>query len=148
MKTTGDITLVAPCGIYCGDCGAYRVQADPSLGEAVKERLRELQINWNGVPCPGCRPVEGKCQVVDGTCATYACATGHKVDFCFECPEFPCAKLNPAADRAASLPHNFKVFSLCCIKHQGLARYLERIPEIRQRYYTGKMVIGKGPQTE
>ncbi|MHB8157399.1 MAG: DUF3795 domain-containing protein [Desulfocucumaceae bacterium] len=146
MKATDDITLVAPCGTYCGDCGAYRVKDDPSLQEVFAERLQGLQINWNGVPCPGCRSIKGKCLLVDGTCATYACVTKHDLDFCFECPEFPCAKLNPSADRAEILNHNVKVFNLCCIKHQGLARFLERVPEIRQRYFNGKMVIGKGPQ--
>ncbi|AGK99807.1 DUF3795 domain-containing protein [Desulfoscipio gibsoniae] len=148
MKVSDDITLVAPCGTYCGDCGAYRVKDDPSLQEVVAERLQRVQINWNGVPCPGCRPSKGKCPLVDGVCATYACVTEHDVDFCFECPEFPCAKLNPAADRAEILNHNIKVFYLCCIKHQGLAKFLKMIPEIRQRYYNGKMAIGKGPQLE
>lgn len=146
MKTTDDITLVAPCGTYCGDCGAYRVKDDPSLQEVIAERL---QINWNGLPCPGCRPVGGNCQFIDGICATYACVTGRGLDFCFECPEFPCAKLNPAADRADVLPHNIKIFNLCCIKEQGLAKWLEKQPEIRQRYYHGKItVFGKGPQLE
>ncbi|WP_353740044.1 DUF3795 domain-containing protein [Desulfoscipio gibsoniae] len=81
-------------------------------------------------------------------CATYACVTGRGLDFCFECPEFPCAKLNPAADRADVLPHNIKLFNLCCIEKQGLAKFLEKLPEIRQRYYQGKMIIGKGPQLE
>jgi hypothetical protein len=148
METTGDITLVAPCGTYCGDCGAYRVKDDPSMRGVIAERLQRLQLNWNGVPCAGCRPVEGDCQFIDGICATYACVTGHGFDFCFECPEFPCAKLNPAADRADALPHNIKLFNLCCIKEQGLSRWLEKRSEIRQRYYQGKMVIGKGPQLD
>lgn len=146
MKVTDDITLVAPCGTYCGDCGAYRVKDDPSLREVLTERLQRLQKNWNGVPCPGCRKIEGKCLLVDGTCVTYACVAEHNVDFCFNCPEFPCAKLNPSADKAETLNHNVKVFNLCCIKHQGLDGFLERVPEIRQRYFNGKMVIGKGPQ--
>lgn len=143
-----DINLVGPCGTYCGDCGAYRVKDDPSLREAMIERLQMLGVNWNGIPCPGCRPIKGKCVLVEGTCATYTCATEHEVDFCYECPEFPCAKLHPAADKAEILNHNVKVFNLCCIRYKGLAKYLEMIPEIRQRYFNGKMAIGKGPQIE
>ena len=143
MKKTEDITLAAPCGIYCGECEAYKAKDDPALMERMKN-LKTLKTEL--LPCPGCRTVGGKCLAVDGTCETYSCVVEHAVDFCFECPEFPCAKLNPAADLAERLPHNIKVFSLCCIQHQGLASFVERYPEIKQRYFRGKMAIGRGPQ--
>lgn len=143
MEKTDDITLAAPCGIYCGECEAYKAREDPALMERMKNsKILKTEL----LPCPGCRTVRGKCLAVDGTCETYTCTTEHAVYFCFECPEFPCAKLNPAADRADILPHNIKLFNLCCIQHQGLARFVERIPGIKQRYYLGKMAIGKGPQ--
>jgi len=128
MKTSGEVALVAPCGIHCGDCAAYKVKDDPSLEEVLARSEK-----WNGVSCPGCRAVGGNCQFVDGICETYACVTGSGLDFCFACAEFPCAKLNPAADRADVLPHNLKVFSLCYIKEQGLAKWLKKYPEIKDR---------------
>lgn len=143
MKTKEDITLVAPCGIYCGACPMYKVKDDPSLREGLVKR-----INWNGVPCAGCRPGKGKNQFIANTCPTHACATERGHDFCFECAEFPCARLNPAADRADVLPHNLKIFNLVYIKQHGVAQFLEKEPEIKQRYYRGKMVIGQGPQME
>ncbi len=143
MKNKDDIALVAPCGIHCGACPMYRVKDDPSLAEGLKKR-----INWDGVPCPGCRSAKGRNMFTNGTCATYACVSARKHDFCFECKEFPCARLNPASDRADVLPHNIKVFALSFIQKHGVAKYLEKEPEIKQRYYRGKMVIGKGPQLE
>ncbi len=143
MKTNDDITLVAPCGMDCGDCGAYKVKDDPSLKEVLVKKF-----NWNGVPCPGCRPAKGKHQFVDGTCTTYACISKRGLDFCFECSEFPCAKLNPAADKAGDLPHNIKLFAQCYIKQHGVAKWREKIPEVKRKYFRGKMVIGKGPQLE
>jgi len=140
MKKSEDITLVAPCGIYCGDCPAYRVKDDPTLKSTL------AGVKWNGVPCPGCRQARGKCQFVDGTCQTYACIDARGHDFCFDCADFPCAKLNPAADRANVLPHNLKVFNLCAIKWQGIAKFIERAAEIKQRYYRGTMEIGRGPR--
>jgi hypothetical protein len=116
---------------------------DPALMERMKS---SETLKTEMLPCPGCRTVRGKCLAVDGICETYICAAEHVVDFCFECKEFPCVKLNPAADRAEVLPHNIKVFSLCCIQHQGLARFVELYPEIKQRYFHGKMAIGRGPQ--
>ncbi len=141
MKKKDDITLVAPCGGYCGDCPAYKVKDDPSLKEVLAKK-----INWNGVPCPGCRPSKGKVQFVDGTCETYACISKRGHDFCFECVDFPCSKFNPAADRADVLPHNIKLFALCYIKQHGVDKWKEKTSEVKQRYYRGKMVIGKGPQ--
>lgn len=141
MKESVDFILTAPCGIYCGECEAHKAKDDPALLEYMKKAL-----NTEALPCPGCRTIKGNCPVIDGTCETYACASEHAVDFCFECGEFPCPKLNPAADRAEKLPHNIKVFSLCTIQNQGLASLVEKYPEIKQRYFRGKMAIGRGPQ--
>jgi Protein of unknown function (DUF3795) len=143
MKKTQEFTMTAPCGIYCGACEAHLAKDNPALMERMKS---SKALKTEMLPCPGCRTVRGKCLAVDGTCETYTCVTEHAVDFCFECPEFPCAKLNPAADLAERLPHNIKVFNLCCIQHQGLAKFAEKAPEIKQRYFRGKMAIGKGPQ--
>jgi hypothetical protein len=143
MKRKDDITLVAPCGSYCGDCPAYKVKDDPSLGEILTRKL-----NWNGVPCPGCRPSKGNCLFVDGTCETYACIDKRGLDFCFECPQFPCAKLNPAADKAGDLPHNIKLFALCYIKQHGVSKWWDKASEVKQIYFRGKMAIGKGPRLE
>ena len=143
MKESGDFILTAPCGIYCGECEAHKAKDDPVLMERMKQVLKTEML-----PCPGCRTVRGKCPAIDGTCETYTCAAEHAVDFCFECGEFPCARLNPAADRAERLPHNIKVFSLCTIQNQGLDKLVESYPEIKQRYFRGKMAIGRGPQLE
>lgn len=143
MKEPDNFILTAPCGIYCGECEAHKAKDDPVLMERMKQVLKTEML-----PCPGCRTVRGKCPAIDGTCETYTCVVEHAVDFCFECGEFPCARLNPAADRAERLPHNIKVFSLCTIQNQGLVRLVENYPEIKQRYFQGKMAIGRGPQLE
>lgn len=151
MSTTKENQLVAPCGLSCGHCLLYRAKTEP----AVMERLVSGGFNKDSFPCPGCRPREGKVACskakydfpkVDGKCATYACAVEHAVEFCFQCPQFPCEKLQPCADLAGELPHNLKVFYLSYIKHQGLTEFLKKYPGFGPRYYFGKMSIGKGPQ--
>ncbi len=142
MKITDEIILVAPCGINCGDCEGYKAKDNPALLEYLVSR----GIKREGLPCPGCRSIKGNCPAISCACDTYTCVAERGVDFCFECPEFPCARLNPAADRANVLPHNIKIFNLCFIQQQGLPRFLEKSPEIKQRYFQGKMLIGKGPQ--
>lgn len=143
METKDDITLVAPCGGYCGDCPAYKVKDDSSLGKILAEK-----VNWDGIPCPGCRPSKGKVQFVEGTCETYACISRHGHDFCFECAEFPCQRLNPAADRAADLPHNIKLFALSYIRQHGVEKWKKKTAEVKQIYFRGRMVIGKGPRLD
>lgn len=151
MSTTKENILVAPCGLSCGHCRLHLAKDDP----AIMEWLVSRGFNKNSFPCPGCRALEGKVACaketfesvkVDGRCATYACVVEHGVEFCFECPEFPCIQLQPCADKANELPHNMKVFYLCYIKYQGLTEFLKKYPELGAKYYFGKMVIGKGPQ--
>ena len=144
MNTASDITMVAPCGINCGDCECHKAKDNPSLMDYLVGRGIKKEV----LPCSGCRSIKGNCPVIAGTCATYTCVTGRAIDFCYQCPEFPCEKLNPAADRANVLPHNLKVFNLCCIQQQGLDRWLEKAADIKKRYYQGKMAVGQGPRVE
>jgi hypothetical protein len=154
MSTTEENVLVAPCGLSCGLCPFYLAK-DP----AIKEYYVARGANRDKLPCQGCRPLEGKMAWVacaretindpsaDGrTCATYACSVEHGVDFCYECPEFPCVKLQPCTDMADSLPQNLKVFLLCCLKREGLAEWLKNYYDIMGLHRFGKMVIGEGTQ--
>jgi hypothetical protein len=112
----------------CGDCGANKVKDNPALVDS----LIAVGFKKKGLPCAGCRSLKGNCSVIGSTCETYACIDRRGFDFCFECPEFPCPKLNPASDRANVLPHNLKIFNLCFIQRQGVDRFLEMDPEIKR----------------
>ena len=142
-----EMALIAPCGINCGDCGVHLGTDKRRVIDALVARgFKKETVNEVRLPCGGCRAVKGDCPVVGGTCETFTCISGRGFDFCFECPDFPCAKLNPAADGAGALPHNLKVFNLCCIQRHGPDAFRQRWPEIKQRYYGGRMEIGRGPQ--
>jgi hypothetical protein len=138
------IALTGPCGIYCRECECFKAKDDPGLLELLVSK----GIRRERLPCPGCRSLQGNCPVLAGTCATYTCAGEQKVDFCYDCLDFPCLRLNPAADRADILPHNLKVFSLCTLKQLGPETWKERYPEFKRRYFRGRMVVGQGPQLE
>lgn len=144
MHSEDEARSVAPCGIYCGGCPAYLCKDDPELLEQVVAK----GLKRESLPCPGCREHKGKCAFTDGDCATYDCVQRHGVTFCFECNEFPCPYLHPCADRANILPHNLKIYNLCYIKTFGIAAFKAKFPEIKARYYMGKMAIGKGPQLQ
>ncbi len=144
MEHAQRFAMVAPCGIDCGICEMHTCKDDPNMLSYFlskgypKEKL----------PCKGCRSIDGQCPVIGTTCATYSCVQKRSVTFCSECSDFPCAKLNPAADRAEILPHNTKVFNLCTIKKLGVEGFVKVSSDIKKRYYKGKMAVGQGPQVE
>ncbi len=141
MINKEDILLVSPCGIYCGECSAYKVKDQPELLPVlVAHGMKEESL-----PCPGCRAVDGNCPHLESRCENYICAQKHEVDMCFECEDFPCEKLHPAADRANVLPHNMKLYSQLYIQKHGIEAWKQHLPEIRRRYFTGKISYGKGP---
>ena len=135
-------TLVAPCGIDCGICELYTCRSNVRLFSALTLR----GIPGEKIPCEGCRSIAGNCPVMSEQCETYKCTQEKKVEFCYECSDFPCEKLQPASKRADALPHNMKVYNLCTIRRDGVERFTEKSAEIKQRYFAGIMEIGKGPQ--
>ncbi len=144
ITPTDDATMVAPCGIDCSQCECHIAKDNPSL----LDYLVSVGIPKGRLPCGGCREVKGACPVLPAVCDTYRCITEQGLSFCYECRDFPCSRLNPAADRAEQLPHNTKVFNLCYIQRQGLAKFMEHSADIKQRYFKGKMAIGRGPQLD
>ena len=137
-------SLAAPCGIDCGMCELYFCRDNQQLFKY----LVSIGIPEDKLPCPGCREIKGNCPVLKDTCATYECASAKNIDFCFDCTDFPCSRLNPSLDRADILPHNMKMFNLCTIQRKGLDVFIEQSAEIKKKYYNGKMEIGNGPQIE
>lgn len=134
-------SLVAPCGIHCGICELYLAKDNPR----IKAYLISRGIGEDRIPCAGCRANGGHCPINPGECATFACISSKGYTFCYECPEYPCNRVQPAADRAGVLPHNLKPFNLACMEHQGIDRFLARAAEIKKRYFQGTIEIGNGP---
>ena len=134
--------LVAPCGIDCGICELNMCRSDRSL----LDRLVAKGIPRSVLPCDGCRENRGNCPAIDGRCSTYVCAMERWVPFCSDCEDFPCRRLAPAADRAATLPHNIKLFNLCTIKQHGVQELVNRSAKVKQSYFEGRISIGEGPQ--
>ena len=64
--------LIAPCGIDCRLCRAY---------------------GRNRNPCPGCRTSAGGCTSGCVRCLKCATLASGLVNYCFECAEFPCKRL-------------------------------------------------------
>lgn len=102
---------LAPCGLHCGKCFAFTkgeiheaaVKLQTYLGNFAPYAARftvQLDPIFQKYPefkafldylaaaeCGGCR--KEKCKFYKN-CKVRACAAEKKVDFCCQCPEFPC----------------------------------------------------------
>lgn len=133
--------LTSPCGIDCFNCHVFEDnitdETREQLSNALKKPVEELG-------CKGCRQQNG-CRLQWDECQTLHCIKEKKVEFCFECPEYPCNKLIPCSDQAEIYPHNYKMFNLCKISKIGLEKWAEQSKDIRDKYFEGELVVGLGP---
>ena len=139
MANDAERALITPCGLDCGSCPLYMARTDETLRKKIAER--------QGIPvekvlvCAGCRPLQGLIPVLglEAVCDIYACAVDDKkVEFCYECEDFPCLKLAPCADRAQEIPHNTKIYNLIWLQKLGVDAWLEKYPSLMRQYLRGK----------
>lgn len=133
--------LTAPCGLDCFNCDLY---AD-NISEETKSRVsRILSIAEDDVICKGCRAQNGK-RLNCPTCATFDCIKERGIDFCFECDQFPCSRIQPLANGFQWYPHNLKLYNLCRIRKIGLDTWIrEEAAANRFRYLHGKHAEARG----
>jgi hypothetical protein len=134
--------LTAPCGKDCFNCPLY-------IGEENKANRRQFfeknKLTEDKFQCKGCRNNNGYCLSleilgIDPNCKTYKCVQSKKVEFCFECDEFPCFRLQPLADRSERVPHGLKIYNLCMIKRMGVEKWAsEYSKKIFEDYYQRKL---------
>ena len=139
MASDQEKALVAPCGIYCGACRRYQARTDKALRKQIAEQkgvpVEEIYV------CAGCRSMRGRVKMAGGepVCDTYACAVDDKkVEFCYQCDDFPCLKLAPCLYLAQRSPHNTKIYSLIWLQKLGIDALIEKYPEILKQYRQGK----------
>ena len=133
--------MTSPCGLDCFNCLMYLAGED--------EELRDRISLSTGIPseqavCRGCRGEFGKPDWLrlSETCGVYECITKRRIDFCCQCPDFPCDHLHPYADRASEVPHNTKVFNLCLIKKMGLESWAKtKAKDVKRTYFKGKFKL-------
>lgn len=79
-----DRQLMAPCGMYCGLCSAYLAY----LHQVPRQHGKFTY-------CMGCRPRDKQCSWLKKRCEL---VQKHTVQYCFECPSYPCTMLERAAE--------------------------------------------------
>ncbi len=133
--------LVSACGLHCGICPIYLATKDRALAEKIASD-RNLKPEY--IHCMGCRAEKGVIPIMGPPiCQTYDCCVNKKkLDFCYQCDEFPCLKLVPCSDRASEIPHNTKIYNLLLIQKKGLENWLKEARNIRRLYFKGKKKRG------
>jgi len=134
--------VTAPCGIDCFNCEVYH----SNITTEIAERLaKAFGFDPENAPCPGCREAGG-CRLHWDNCETLDCVKERGVEFCYECPDFPCSRLLPCAEAAERYPHNLKAFNLARIKSVGFEQWAEEAKRNRLLYFRGRFAVGTGPQ--
>ena len=106
------------CGLYCGACD--------TLIANEKGEVEKLAKEWHRKPeelrCFGCKTKTNA--VFCLKCEIKQCAEKKKVDFCFECDEYPCTQL--VAFRKDDSPHHSVVLkNLGIIRQKGIQKWLK-----------------------
>lgn len=122
MKSGWNLSV---CGLNCAQCDIYNA----SHGN---EKLRQEIVNWfkekrgktikpEQIRCESCRgPVEANWS---SDCEMLKCAKNRKVDYCFQCNDFPCQIVNAfASDGAAH--HKRTVENMKRAKEIGLSAWI------------------------
>jgi len=106
-----EASLIALCGMNCAVCSAYI---------ARELDLKKRGINWTY--CVGCRHRGENCTFMKNACP--AIGEG-KYNFCYECPDYPCARLKRLNKRYSK--YNVSMLNnLAMIKEQGMAVFLAK----------------------
>jgi hypothetical protein len=106
-----DTSLIAPCGMNCGLCSAYLAYAN----ELPRARGKISH-------CPGCRPRNKQCAYIKGQCSLLR---NNKIDFCFECKNFPCERLKKINNRY-NINYSFDfIENLIFIKKNGIEKFVK-----------------------
>ena len=114
--------LVTPCGMNCAICVGY-------FGYTMSGTKRKHS-------CLGCRMsnIEGgekflqrkKCAFLKKHCDLLA---NEEVEFCFECPDYPCSRLQTLDDRYRKKYKMSMIENLNFIKTHGMQKFLDNQKE-------------------
>lgn len=111
MAETLPPQLIAPCGMNCGICGAYRAFI-----------TNTPRVRYKITHCPGCRPRNKQCAFLIKRCTKLL---NKEVQFCFECDEFPCEALQRLDGNYRKRFEMSMIENLKEIKNSGMDIFLQ-----------------------
>jgi predicted RNA-binding Zn-ribbon protein involved in translation (DUF1610 family) len=105
------------CGLYCGACDVLQANEEGRIEELAKE----WDIDPDDIVCHGCKTEISS--VYCRTCDIKKCAEDKKVEFCFQCSEYPCPLLVEFRTDECS-HHSVVLKNLGMIKEKGVLTWL------------------------
>lgn len=103
--------LVAPCGMNCALCMSY-------LAMRYDVKSKGVMMPY----CAGCRPRGKMCAFIKKRCELIL---KNKVQFCHECKEYPCAKLERLDASYRKRYQTSFIRNLDSIKKNGITKFLK-----------------------
>ena len=103
--------LIAPCGMNCNVCSNYLALINDTKAKGVKLPY-----------CIGCRQRDKKCSFVKKKCKKLL---KNKIEFCYECDEFPCELIIKLGKGYEERYHMNMVDNLKYIKEHGMDEFLK-----------------------
>lgn len=102
--STPDKRLAAVCGLFCPACSFFiGTKEDP---ESLKAKAVSLRLPVEELECHGCRS-EKRSFFCKEYCKMTKCAAEKGIDFCGECPEYPCEELK---EFQVKMPHRIELW--------------------------------------
>lgn len=120
-----DKKLSAVCGLFCPACTVYIGSVEePTRLKALSERFGASEEDMR---CNGCRS-EKRGLYCNKACKMTGCASEKGVDFCGQCPDFPCADLKAFQSQ---MPHRADLWdSQARIKAVGYEKWYSEMIEL------------------
>jgi hypothetical protein len=107
--------LIAPCGMNCAICSGYLAFKNDLKGKGIRKSY-----------CIGCRPRDKQCAFLKKKCDLLL---GGKVQYCYECEDFPCQRLERLDKRYRTFYRMSMIENLEYIRDNGIERFLEKEEE-------------------
>ena len=104
--------LIAPCGMNCAICVSY-------LAKKNDLKKKGFQKSY----CEGCLPRGKNCTFLKKQCDLLGKGL---VRFCYECKDFPCARLKALDKRYRTKYHMSMIENLEFVKEHGMGKFLEK----------------------
>jgi len=107
--------LIAPCGMNCGICGAYRAYINNTP-----------KVPYKISHCPGCRPRNKQCAFIIKRCSKLM---KKELEFCYQCEELPCHSLERLDKNYRKRFNMSMIENLIQIREKGMDEFLKNQQE-------------------
>jgi hypothetical protein len=134
--------LIGICGIYCGTCPRYLAPRDNDV-EYLAAAALESGLPGEAIRCDGCLSDRVFPACRDCRHGFRRCAGEKKVTWCFQCPDFPCTRLErflPVHVVDGVSHHANLCKELASLKEQGTRSWLDRQERSGRCPNCGKML--------